>query len=77
MIERIRAYKDDEGVLHIHRNAEGLRWLSEVCLGMVAQVGGGGHYNFGPIWNNTEEDSAEFMVCYDKELENPAIAPSP
>jgi len=44
---------------------------------MIGQVGGGGHYNFGPIWNNTEDDSVEFMVCYEQELENPGTAPSP
>jgi hypothetical protein len=64
MALRIRAFIGENGTFHIHGNGEGLRYLSEIALGIIGQPPGADHYVVGPGFNATH-DSLTFMVCYD------------
>ena len=48
---RIRASTDEQGIFHIHGNAEGLKYLSEIALAIIGQPPGPNHYLVGPGFN--------------------------
>ena len=67
---------DEQGVFHIHGNAEGLRYLSEIAVAIIGHPPGPNHHVLGPGFSTEpDDDSPLFMVCYDPELEREAVSP--
>ncbi|MEW6097267.1 MAG: hypothetical protein AB1567_12225 [bacterium] len=61
-------YDKDKNEITIMADANGLRYLSDICLSIIGEVTPAGHWHLMKSMGNLEEGSIDTIIMYSEDL---------